>query len=64
MKEEANCKKNLAEEDNVNQYAVKFRLGKRKVEREKTNKKETMVYNKLLETIESRKVPQKIKTAT
>ena len=44
-------------EDNVNQYAVKFKLGKRKIERERINKKQIKVYNRLLETISNRKAP-------
>ena len=44
--------------DNVNQYAVKFKLGKRKVYRAAVNAKQVKVYNKLLATMESRKAPK------
>ena len=45
------------ESDNVNHYAVKFKLGKRKILREKINAKQIGVYRQLLEMIENRKAP-------
>ena len=45
-------------EDNVNQYAVKFKLGKRKVYRAAVNAKQVKVYNKLLAALEARKEPK------
>ena len=51
-------KQQMRTNDNVNQYAVKFKLGKRKVYRATVNAKQVKVYNKLLTTIENRKAPK------
>ena len=45
-------------DDNVNQYAVKFKLGKRKVFRAAVNAKQVKIYNKLLAALEGRKAPK------
>ena len=54
---EAQKNKNLKETDNVNHYAVKHKLGKKKFERATINGKQVKVYKQLLETMENRKVP-------
>jgi len=50
-------RKTAKEEDNGNHYAVKFKLGQRKMFRTKMNTKQVSVYNQLLKLIESRRVP-------
>ena len=57
-KKKAKKEEMKGEEDNVNHYAVKFKLGKRKVYRAAVNAKQVNVYKKLLATIESRKAPK------
>ena len=44
--------------DNVNKYAVKFKLGKRKIYRANVNAQQVKVYKKLLDMLENRKVPK------
>lgn len=55
-KEERRRKMKL--DDNVNQYAVKFKLEKKKVQRTLTNARQMKAYDQLLEAVESRKAPK------
>ena len=55
--EDRTWKQQRKEADNVNHYAVKFKLGKRKILREKINAKQVAAYKQLLELIENRKAP-------
>ena len=43
--------------DNLNHYAVRFKLGRRKIERANKNAFQIQVYQRLLESIEGRKAP-------
>ena len=43
--------------DNDNHLLVKLKMGKRKIERKNTNEMQMRIYKRLLEEIESRKVP-------
>ena len=62
-KEEAKIRRNAAireklhREDNVNQYAVKQKLEKKKVGRAAMHAKQIKVYQKLLEVLDQRKAP-------
>jgi len=44
--------------DNVNQYAVKFKLGQKKIGRANKNAAQIKVYQRLLEVLEERKAPR------
>lgn len=50
-------RKRMQQNDNVNQYAVKHKLEKRKVFRANMNAKQIKIYYKLLEYLENRKKP-------
>ena len=62
-KEEAKARRNAAirdklhRDDNVNQYAVKQKLEKKKVGRATMHAKQIKVYQKLLEVLDQRKAP-------